>query len=84
MAAMEPRTVKDLFQRWPNRSAVLEDVVVSSPDLELVAVHRWAQRNAIPPKYWAAIIAGARRRGIALTADQLVKIHAARTDRGAA
>lgn len=73
---MKANTIKDLLARWPNRSAVLQDALVEHPDLELVAVHRWAQRNTIPPKYWSSLIKGASARDIGLTADELVAAHA--------
>ena len=70
------KKVSDLLGLWPTRRDILEDVQACEADLQLVAVHRWHMRKSVPPKYWGALIAGAKRRGFALSADDLVLAHA--------
>ena len=71
---------------WPDRQAVYADAVAADPGLNMVAVHRWFQRGSVPAKYWSALIAGAKRRNISLTAEDVVLAHSAgpSEDRGAA
>ena len=68
--------VKTLLSKCGSRQEVLADARTVDPDLDLVAVHRWHQRGSIPPKYWLAIVSGAKRRGNAVSVDDLAKAHA--------
>ena len=82
---MAENTVSEILNRWPDRKAVLEDVRAVDDGLALVAVHRWFARSSIPGKYWSALIRGARLRGIAVTADDLMRAHdPSETTRGTA
>lgn len=83
LPSMENPVVK-ILSMWPDRQAVYTDAVAADPSLNMVAVHRWFQRASVPPKYWSALIAGARRRNIDLTADDVVLAHSSKTERGAA
>jgi len=38
------------------------------------------RRGSIPPRYWEATIAAATERGIALTAEQMIRAHAANVE----
>lgn len=69
-------TVSKLLSQWPNRQSVHEDVRSEHPDLDMVAVHRWFQRESVSPRYWQSILAGAVRRGINVNASDLVAAHA--------
>jgi hypothetical protein len=67
--------VISLLSRWPSRQAVCEDARAADPNLDPVAVHRWFQRRSVPSRYWAALMDGAARRAIALSADEIVRAH---------
>jgi hypothetical protein len=79
----DTHTVTTILEQWPSRQAVLEDARAARPDLDLFAVHRWHQRGSIPSRYWAALIAGAKRRGVKIGINDLAEAHAA-IARGAA
>jgi hypothetical protein len=79
--------VTKLLNLWPDRQSVYADAVDADPSLNMVAVHRWFQRGSVPAKYWSALISGAQRREINLTADDVVLAHSMQRDnaeRGAA
>lgn len=80
---MENPVVK-ILSMWPDRQAVYADAVAADPALNMVAVHRWFQRGSVPAKYWSALIAGAKRREIDLSAEDVVLAHSSQTERGAA
>lgn len=65
----------DILALWPARRDLLADARVANPDLELVAVHRWFQRNRVPAKYHTALVAGAGRRGLDVTHAKLAEAH---------
>jgi len=50
-----------------------EEVIASDTGAPVLTVRSWAQRNSIPAKEWAALIAKKR-----CTADELIKAAAAR------
>lgn len=68
-------TIINILARWPSRRALADDMGV-----DLYAVHRWFQRQALPGKYDAALIAAARRRGIRLKTKELIEARALHTD----
>jgi hypothetical protein len=72
--------VARILALWPGRADILEDARAASADLDLYAVHRWCQRGAVPSGYWRALLDGAARRGIPLTADDFVDAHAIAAD----
>jgi hypothetical protein len=73
---MQEHPVTQILNLWPTRQAVLEDVRAASPEIDMVAVHRWFQRGSVPARYWRALLEGAAKRGIAATADDLAAAHA--------
>lgn len=74
---MAQHPVVQILKKWDTRKDVLEDVRRVDPDIEMIAVHRWFQRNSIPASRWPALIRGAKRRKIKLTLDELAEAHAA-------
>lgn len=77
---MMKQTVQDLLAKWPDRSAVFDDARCADQSLKMIAVHRWFQRGSISSKYWAALVAGAERRRLGVSAEALMHAHAANTD----
>lgn len=72
---MTQHPVSDILSRWPSRQAVLEDARQGAPDLDIMAVHRMFQRNSIAPRHWASLVAGARKRGIAVSLEEIGTAH---------
>lgn len=70
-----PPTVTDILQRWPDRASVHEDALAADPQLDMIAVHRWFQRGAVPGKYWGALLRGATGRGVPLSAEEIIAAH---------
>jgi len=64
-----------ILDRWPSRQAVADDAGV-----DLFAVHRWYQRKSINGRHDAALIAGAKRRKIRLSASELAEARSVHTD----
>lgn len=73
---MRHHPVVEVLGRWEDRRAILADARAEDPSLDLIAVHRWVQRRSVPPRYWQALIAGASRRGLGVTAEDLARAHA--------
>lgn len=63
--------VKSLIDAWPTRRALAEDIGVS-PD----RVHKWASSNAIPAGFHSSVIERGRLRGITVSAEIMVLLHA--------
>jgi hypothetical protein len=78
MQALDQDPVIRILSRWPSRAAVFEDIKAFTPDLDMVAVHRWWQRKTIPPRHWPALVAGAERRGVRLTGEDILRAHQSR------
>jgi len=57
---------------------VYEDALAANPDLKRIAVHRWFKRGSVPSRYWQALLAGAARRNINVTAGDFIAAHAER------
>lgn len=70
------KSVVEILCKWPDRQAVHEDASRADTSLNMVAVHRWFQRGNVPAKYWSALMDGAKRRGIAVTAEDIVSASA--------
>lgn len=74
MGTMEKvSTVTELVGLWPSRRELAEDVGVMTD-----RVHKWAKANAIPAGFHLAVLNAAARRGFAVTAEDMVRLH----DRG--
>lgn len=67
--------VKTTLEKWAARKDVLSDAQAIDPELEMVAVHRWFQRNSVPGKYWAALAKGAKKRGLKVTVADIANAH---------
>lgn len=74
---VENHPVLGILGRWPSRQAILEDIQRNDPSIQMVAVHRWFQRKSVPPRHWAALVNGAKRRRFKLSANGLMLAHAA-------
>jgi hypothetical protein len=69
----------DLLNIWPSRRDVFDDARAVYPDLDMVAVHRWFQRGRIDARYWQALIDGAAKRGVKVSAADFAAAHAIRS-----
>jgi hypothetical protein len=78
MQETSPHPVTNLLKRWPSRQAVHDDARAADDALDIVAVHRWYQRGSVPSRYWQALLAGAARRNMSVTADDFIAAHAER------
>jgi hypothetical protein len=65
-----------ILARWPSRQALADDAGV-----DLFAVHRWFQRGSVNGRHDMSLLSGAQRRGINLTAFELMEARAALHDR---
>lgn len=63
-------TVRDLIDAWPSRKEFAADIEVS-----VERVQKWAQLGTIPARFWARIIRHGALRSVAVTADDLVRLH---------
>lgn len=70
-----PLTVRDIIALWPSRAALAEDIHLENDPVTLETVHKWSQRNSIPPRYHAPLLRAANCRNIQLSADTLVAAH---------
>lgn len=68
--------VTKILEKWPDRASVHSDALGANSGLDMVAVHRWFARKSIPPRYWSALIAGGKKRGIRVKSDDLAEAHA--------
>lgn len=80
VAATPPRSVRDVIGLWPSRKAMADEVEAAGaggPDeaVTVERVHKWAKRGVIPATYHGRVLRAASRRGINLTADDLVALH---------
>lgn len=70
-------SIDDVFARWDTISDLAADIG-EKPD----TVYRWKKRRRIPEAAWASVIAAASRRGIAITADELLAVNTPMKQRG--
>ncbi|MES2814507.1 MAG: hypothetical protein V4720_06395 [Pseudomonadota bacterium] len=68
-------TVREIIALWPSRAVLAEDIHSETDPVTLPTIHKWAQRNSIPPRYQGPMLRAACARGITLTADTLVMAH---------
>lgn len=67
------KTFRDIIDAWKTQEALAEDLSISVNHLSIM----W-NRDSIPPQYWAALVASARRRRIrGVTLKRLADIRAA-------
>lgn len=64
----DENTVEGIIDLWPRQEDLAADCGV-----ERVAVSRWKERSRIPAKHFPAMLSSASRRGISLTAEQIVR-----------
>lgn len=78
--------IRDLINLWPSRAALLADLQSACPTLPM-SIHRinkWAETNSIRAQYHFAVLRAAQLRGLNVTADLIVALHAPDADRGGA
>ena len=63
-------TIKQLISAWPRRQALADDLGVN-----LARVHKWAQSGSIPAEFQLRVIDAATARGIAITAEEMLRFH---------
>lgn len=71
-------SVRDLIDLWPSRKALADACAVP-----VARVHKWVEARAIPAKYHLAVLSSAQLAGYPVTADLLVRLHAAPAERAA-
>lgn len=63
-------SIRDVIAAWPTRRDLASDLGTT-----VDRVHKWAVTGTIPARYHARILRAAATRCIALTADDLVRVH---------
>lgn len=79
-ATRSVRSVRDVIGLWPSRKALADEVEAAGsggPEeaVTVERVHKWAKRGVIPATYHGRVLRAAARRGIPLSADDLVAAH---------
>lgn len=69
------QTFRDIIGLWPSHRAMAGDIGANH-----WAVAKWHQRDNIPPEWWNAVLAAARRSGHVLTAQSMTDIAAKRRE----
>lgn len=69
----------DLIKLWKPRRLLADAIRV-----DLDTVHKWAQKNRIPTKYHFSVLSAAKAAGIAISAEDMVRIHAKSPTNGSA
>ncbi len=67
-------TFREVIAAWPSLETLAEDAGVSANTAK-----QWRTRNKIPDERWAAVAAGADRRGLPVTLEVLADLSARRT-----
>lgn len=70
-------TVAEIIELWPSASELARDLGLKRESHATVM----KARKSIPVAHWSRLIVAARSRGIALTLDDLVRIHVETGDR---
>lgn len=72
-------SIRDLVNVWPSRATLADDInAVAGRGLVTTAqVHKWAEKQSIPAKYHHPVIRAGQLRGFPVTADLIVRLHAA-------
>ncbi len=63
----------DIIKSWPLVRCFAEEVGVTTG-----LASAWNQRDSIPSWHWVAVIEAARRRGLAISLDDLARLAAGR------
>lgn len=73
------QTVRDLVNLWPTRADLAVDMSQQCSALSVSPhqVHKWAEKGSIPAKYHFRLLTAAQKRSLPVTADLLVRLHAA-------
>ncbi|WP_138423699.1 hypothetical protein [Maritimibacter alexandrii] len=72
-----PTTLREVIDLWPNRQALVDDLAhLGHARVTLAAVYKWPE-NGIPAPYHFDVLRAAAARGFALTAEDIVRLHAA-------
>lgn len=74
-------SIRDLVNLWPLRSALADDINAAA-GFRLVTtaqVHKWAEKQSVPAKYHHFLILAGQRRSYLVTAEMMVRLHAAGT-----
>lgn len=72
LARMSITDVRSIIAQWPTRQEFAEEI---GQPVDLV--HKWARRNAIPAWHQNAVLKACVSRGVAVTGDDLIAMHAA-------
>lgn len=73
-------TIRELIDLWPTRATLADDMALVAPFARVTAerVNKWPSANAIPSRFHQIIIDAGALRGFEITADVLVRLHAAK------
>jgi hypothetical protein len=63
--------IRSFIDQWETRAALAAEIGVKTD-----AVHKWAQKEAIPTKYHFSVLTAANRRGFAIDPMRLAEMHA--------
>lgn len=78
--------IRDLINLWPTRTALLADLQSACPSqpMSIHRINKWAETNSIRAQYHFAVLKAAQLRGLNVTADLIVELHAPDPERGGA
>jgi len=74
------RTIRDVIDLWPTRSALADDMRIVAPFAPVSSerISKWPSADAIPARFHQAVLEAAILRGFLVTAQDLVSLHAAK------
>lgn len=78
---MQIQTVRDIVDLWPSRAALAVDISTDEDSVPVDRIHKWPQQGGIPAQYHWRILQAARKRGFALTAEDIARVHDAEARR---
>ena len=77
---MTIHSIKSLIDSWPSRKVLAEEINAIIPEgLKAVSpdqVHKWASNGAIRATYQIYVLRAAQARGIDVSAESLMSMHA--------
>lgn len=65
------QTLDELFSIWESMTAMADAIGETHWN-----VRKWKTRKSIPPEHWARVINAAREKGVDLSTDDLMLMHA--------